>query len=283
MRLHPAAETPAPSRPAVGGRLLVVGRDPGVTAVIAVGLRPRFETETGITAAEALAQVGGDLLSLIIADLADGDLDAAFSIRALAERSPGCPIIVIGSAEHAGIADHLAGLHVYGFFTRPIDFGALVARVSFLSAGDDSPDACTLALSRCSAKVFDFLSTRYAESFNLDTLARTVGVSPGSLVRAFLHDTSRNLRSFRSDVRVEVAKQLLVHEDFKLDRIAEMTGFVDASHLSRVFRLHTGRSPGQYRVESRSARLEDPRAVEARRSRRRAKTASSPSAAGVVR
>jgi AraC-like DNA-binding protein len=263
--------------------LLVVGRDPGVTAVIAVGLRPRFDTDTGVTAAEALGQVGGDLVSLIIADLADGDLDAAFSIRALAERSPGCPIIVIGSAEHAAIADHLAGLHVYGFFTRPIDFGALVARVSFLSAGDDSPDVCPLALSRCSAKVLEFLSTRYAESFNLDTLARTVGVSPGSLVRAFLHDTSRNVRSFRCEVRVEVAKQLLVHEDHKLDRVAEMTGFVDGSHLSRVFRLHTGRSPGQYRVESRLPRPEDPRAIEARRSRRRAKTDPSPSARGVVR
>jgi transcriptional regulator GlxA family with amidase domain len=47
-----------------------------------------------------------------------------------------------------------------------------------------------------------------------------------------------------------VAKQLLMHEDHKLDRVAEMTGFVDGSHLSRVFRLHTGRSPGQYRIGS---------------------------------
>ena len=254
MRLRPTADTPAVSRPPVGGRLLVVGRDPGVTAVIAVGLRPRFEAQTGIAVAEALAQVGGGPLSLIIADLAHGDLDAAFSIRALAERSPGCPIIVIASKEDAGIADHLAGLLVYGFFTRPIDFGALVARVSFLSTDDGPPEAGALALSRCSAKVLDFLSTRYAESFNLDALARAVGVSPGSLARVFFHDTKRNLRSFRCDVRVEVAKQLLVHEDHKLDRVAEMTGFVDGSHLSRVFRLHTGRSPGQYRSEIRSPR-----------------------------
>jgi len=68
--------------------------------------------------------------------------------------------------------------------------------------------------------------------------------------RVFLHDTKRNLSSFRCDVRVEVAKQLLMHEDYKLDRVAEMTGFVDGSHLSRVFRLHTGRSPGRYRIES---------------------------------
>jgi transcriptional regulator GlxA family with amidase domain len=131
--------------------------------------------------------------------------------------------------------------------------------------------------------VLDFLSTHYAESFNLDAIARAVGVSPGNLARVFLHDTSRNLRSFRCDVRVEVAKQLLVHEDHKLDRIAELTGFVDGSHLSRVFRLHTGRSPGQYRIESRSPRPEDAQAVEVRRRRRPAKIDPSRNAAGVVR
>ena len=283
MRLRPTAGTPAVSTTPLERRLVVVGRDPGVTAVVAVGLRPRFETEAGITVGEALAQIGEGPLNLIIADLAQGDLDAAFSIRALAARSPGCQIIVIGSTEHAGIADHLTGLHVHGFFTRPVDFGALLARVSFLSAGDNSPGACAVALSRCSAKVLDFFSTHYAESFNLDTLARAVGVSPGNLARVFLHDTSRNLRSFRCDVRVEVAKQLLVHEDHKLDRIAELTGFVDGSHLSRVFRLHTGRSPGQYRIESGSPRPEDAQAVEVRRRRRPAKIDPSRNAAGVVR
>src|SRR5207253_10075620 len=143
MTVRPTAGTPAASRPrAERNRVLVVGRDPGVTAVIAVGLRPRFETEADITATEALAQVRGRPLGLIVAEIAQGDLDAAFSIRALAARSPNCQIIAIGSTEDARIADRLAGLDVHGFFPRPIDFGALVARVSSLSrsADDNSPD-----------------------------------------------------------------------------------------------------------------------------------------------
>ena len=259
MTLRPTANMSAVGRPRVERkRLLVVGRDPGVTAVIAVGLRPRFETEAGITAAAALAQVRGEPLSLIIVDLAHGDLDAAFSIRALAARSPNCQIIVIGSTEQAGIADRLVGLHVHGFFVRPIDFGALVARVSLLArlADDNFPHTEALPLSRCSAHVLAYLSTHYAESFSLRTLARAVGVSPGTLVRVFLRDLKRTPRSFRCDVRVEVAKQLLVHADHKLDRVAELAGFVDGSHLSRVFRLHTGCAPGQYRVEFGSPRPE---------------------------
>src|SRR5438445_652569 len=47
-----------------------------------------------------------------------------------------------------------------------------------------------------------------------------------------------------------------LNSDSPLDRVAELAGFVDGPHLSRVFRLHTGRSPGQYRVEFRSPRPE---------------------------
>src|SRR5258705_7435028 len=120
MTLRPTADTAAVGRPRVERkRLLVVGRDPGVTAVIAVSLRPRFETEAGITAAEALANPPGEPLNLIIVDLAHSDLDAAFSLRALAARSPNCPIIVIRSTGHAGISGRLVGLPVSGVLPPP--------------------------------------------------------------------------------------------------------------------------------------------------------------------
>jgi AraC-like DNA-binding protein len=276
MSFRASAETRTVGRPLVARRVLVVGRDPGITAVIAVGLRPRFETRTVIAISDALAQIGREPFSLIIADLILGDIDAAFSVRALAARSPGCQIIVIGSTEQAVLLDRLSGLNVYGFFTRPVDYGGLFARVSSIS-GDDFQPAGLAALSRRSAKVLDFLSGHYADSFDLHALARAVGVSPGNLTRAFLHDTKRSPRSFRCEVRVEVAKQILVHEDYKLDLVAEMTGFVDGSHLSRVFRVHTGRSPGQYRMNVRSPHDDAGRPIKPPEPERFARSVSLPS------
>src|SRR2546425_12435240 len=69
MTVRPTADTPAVSRPRPERkRVLVVGRDPGVTAVIAGGLRPPFATEGGLTATEALGQGRGGPLGRIGAD-----------------------------------------------------------------------------------------------------------------------------------------------------------------------------------------------------------------------
>lgn len=51
-------------------------------------------------------------------------------------------------------------------------------------------------------------------------------------------------------VRVAVASRLLAHTYTKLDGIAQVSGFTDASHLSRVFTERMGIRPGEYRRRS---------------------------------
>jgi two-component system response regulator YesN len=55
------------------------------------------------------------------------------------------------------------------------------------------------------------------------------------------------VRRYLTRVRVEVAKDLLERTDEKLATVAAHVGFFDASHLARVFRKSTGRSPRAYR------------------------------------
>src|SRR2546427_3765501 len=73
MTVRPTADTPAVSWPRPERkRVLVVGRDPGVTAVIAGGLRPPFETEADNTATQTPAPIPGGALGLIVAENAQG-------------------------------------------------------------------------------------------------------------------------------------------------------------------------------------------------------------------
>lgn len=48
-------------------------------------------------------------------------------------------------------------------------------------------------------------------------------------------------------VRVEHAARRIAGSDDPLVEIALETGFADQSHLSRVFKLHTGMLPGEFR------------------------------------
>lgn len=52
---------------------------------------------------------------------------------------------------------------------------------------------------------------------------------------------------FSLRVRLALVAHLLLHSDDTVERIAEGTGFVDVSHLSRAFAAHYGASPTGYR------------------------------------
>ena len=61
---------------------------------------------------------------------------------------------------------------------------------------------------------------------------RLAGQSPGQALRR---------------MRIEAVKMYLLHNRLTLEKIAQLTGFADAFHLSHTFRKVVGVSPKQFR------------------------------------
>ena len=78
-------------------------------------------------------------------------------------------------------------------------------------------------------------------------MAEAAGLSASHLAHCFRSETGMSVRDYLTRVRVVIAQDLLAHTDTKLPPIADRLGFVDASHLSRVFRKVTGRAPSAFR------------------------------------
>jgi YesN/AraC family two-component response regulator len=85
--------------------------------------------------------------------------------------------------------------------------------------------------------------------FRLRSVANRIGTSPRYLSRAFMQHAGMSVGTYLTTVRVHMAAFLLRHTDMKIDAIAGMVGFHDASHVSRAFVRVTGRRPGQFRAE----------------------------------
>jgi AraC family transcriptional regulator len=93
----------------------------------------------------------------------------------------------------------------------------------------------------------EILHDRYRERLNLTDLARSVGVHPVHLARAFRKRYDCCVGDLLRKLRTEAACYELLHSDASLAEIAARNGFTDQSHLCRILKQHTGISPGQYR------------------------------------
>jgi AraC-like DNA-binding protein len=78
-------------------------------------------------------------------------------------------------------------------------------------------------------------------------LADIASMSPNSFARLFKQEVGETPQNYVKRRRIEKAGSLLHHSNFTIDNIAQMTGFTNRYHFSRIFREQTGVSPAAFR------------------------------------
>ena len=92
-----------------------------------------------------------------------------------------------------------------------------------------------------------YIEENYDNSLSLEKLSRKFGISPSYVSVLFSNEAGRNFTDYVTDVRVTMAKQLLLHSTLHIYEIADEVGFRDAYYFSTCFKKATGRTPSEYR------------------------------------
>lgn len=105
----------------------------------------------------------------------------------------------------------------------------------------------TTGYSPLSKKVISFLTEHYAENLTLDEISENVGATKNYLCNAFKKNTGITIIDCLNMIRVRKAAELIVYSDLPLAQVAQMCGYVSASHFNRIFARYVGIPPGQCR------------------------------------
>ena len=93
----------------------------------------------------------------------------------------------------------------------------------------------------------EYVEEHFPMRITLAELARHSGVHPVHLAQAFRNRYGMSVGAYVRRVRVERARQQLAADSSTISQVALAAGFTDQSHLTRVFRMHTGTTPARFR------------------------------------
>ncbi len=79
-------------------------------------------------------------------------------------------------------------------------------------------------------------------------VARHFSYSADHLSRLFKRETGLSLQEYINEARVSLLKRMLLSDTRSVKEIAAQTGFEDGNRLSKFFKYHTGKTPGEYRA-----------------------------------
>ncbi len=97
------------------------------------------------------------------------------------------------------------------------------------------------------------IDDRYNDELSISELAEACKLSETHFRRCFFAAFGMSPIAYRTKLRIERAKDLLLGNFYSIGEISSMTGFSDISFFSRFFTRHTGLSPTAFRREYRGA------------------------------
>lgn len=100
-------------------------------------------------------------------------------------------------------------------------------------------------------KSVDYIQANYQHSdISIEEAAKLSGISEGHFRRLFKSLYQISPIKYVSLLRIERAKELLIHEDlFTITSIAEMCGYSDIFYFCKAFKREMGITPNEYRAQ----------------------------------
>jgi len=195
------------------------------------------------------------LPNILFTDIKMPVLDGLKLIAKVNENFPFVKIVVISgyddfeyarTALHNGVSDYLLkpiNLEELQATLRTIQ-NELVASSGMLhSVGDVKNPAEIVAL------VEEYIHTNFAKQIDLAEIADAFGFSSAYLTKIFREQLQITPSKYLNEYRMMIAKQLLRDTALSVKTITEQVGFVDQFHFSKRFKLYSGYSPAQFRMQ----------------------------------
>ena len=97
----------------------------------------------------------------------------------------------------------------------------------------------------------NYLHANYLNSdFKVEELSEISGISSRYFEKLFQQKFSISPKEYIIHMRIEHAKELLMSEKILVGDVAQLLGYSDAYHFSKIFKQKTGQTPSEYRRES---------------------------------
>ena len=98
-------------------------------------------------------------------------------------------------------------------------------------------------------RVKEYIEANLGQDVSISVLAQVAGLSPYHFCRLFRQSTGQSAHQYFLQRRIELAKRLCRDPELGLAGIAYTCGFSHQTHLTTVFKRHTGATPGEWRKQ----------------------------------
>ena len=205
---------------------------------------------------EGLEAIRREKPGILFTDIAMPGLDGLAMIAALRSEFPEMQISILTGYRDFDFCRQALKLGVVRFLLKPSNMEELEEALQVMAArcgreSDTKEEQETEAADSASGFIvrnaLAYMEEHYREKLTLNSVADKIYVSQWHLSKLLNKQEGKTFSEVLNGIRVDKAKELLRDPALRIADIAEMVGFLDVAHFSRVFKKITGVSANEYR------------------------------------
>lgn len=95
-----------------------------------------------------------------------------------------------------------------------------------------------------------YIRRHYNENISLTDVAEHINVNKSYLCDVFKKEQKVTILQYMTNLRIEKAKELLLHTDMKMYEISVEVGYNDYTYFSQIFKRNTGETLSEFRKKA---------------------------------
>ncbi len=214
----------------------------------------RYGCEVAGTAAnglEGLSVIREKKPDIVISDIYMPRMDGLSMAAALKSEFENMELTILTGYRDFELAQQAIKLGVARFVLKPSDMQELEEAISVMVNNlkkkgiEGEPESA--ANSFIVNKALEYMREHYQQKMTLKDVADNTYVSQWHLSKLLNRHTGQSFSELMNGIRIEEAKKLLKNPAYRVGDVADMVGFLDMAHFSRVFKKIVGVSANEYR------------------------------------
>lgn len=203
---------------------------------------------------EAIELTKEHLPNLIIMDINMPFINGLEAIKTIREINSNIKIIIISGYDKFEYAQQALEYGVSSYILKPFDNNdfkntLLKLKSSFKEIVTDSLQINDMNLSSsCKTSMINYIKTNYTNpDLSLSKLEDIFNLGRTSIASYIKRETNMTFTDYVTYLKINRAKELLLHSDISINKISELLGFNNQHYFSSFFKKHVGVSPLQYK------------------------------------
>lgn len=231
-------------------KVLIVDDEPliltGLMRVISEVAPAGTEVRQASHAHEALEMMESYLPDATITDLNMPEKNGFELMDAAQERGLCDRFIILTGYDEFEYARMALRTGVIDYLLKPVDADEIAVLLQRIASELD--EAFDSGYSQHVRRILAYVHSHYRTDISLDQLADQMGLHPNYISSLFKKEVGDTLINYLSSLRIREAQKLLQDQrDLSVNAVGRLVGYENRHYFAKVFKKHTGISPGAYR------------------------------------